>query len=305
MNNNFTNPAIFVQGSSAVLVAETFTANGNYDATTYMADGFSSVEVAVPPPTLTTAALTENGDYTASTYGVDGFSSVIVDVKSTVFKNLIEGIPQSLTAKDFNGATAITSYAFYHMNGITSVVIPNTVTSIGSIAFEECRQIRSIVFEEGSTCELIGDRAFRYCDPRGTLVVPDSCHTVGNNGLSFFNAISFIKIGNGIQTIKAQAFAYDGYMGALKKIVITATEVPTLENSNAFANNAGAPIYVPTPDDYKVATNWVDLQTRIFPLVTSVTDLTNIDPTIYTKACVAGENYAQYAYDGASWAEVV
>jgi len=47
-----------------------------------------------------------------------------------------------------------------------------------------------------------------------------------------------------------------------------ATTPPTLVNINAFGNQNGAPIYVPdeSVDDYKEATNWVDLADRIFPM---------------------------------------
>jgi len=47
-----------------------------------------------------------------------------------------------------------------------------------------------------------------------------------------------------------------------------ATTPPTLANINAFSNQNNAPIYVPdaSVDDYKKATNWVDLASRIFSI---------------------------------------
>ena len=51
-------------------------------------------------------------------------------------------------------------------------------------------------------------------------------------------------------------------------IEIQAITPPTLVGSDAFGNQNNAPIYVPdySVDDYKTATNWVNLADRIFSI---------------------------------------
>ena len=67
------NPAIIIPGGdTAILVSETLTANGEYYASDYSADGFSSVNVQVTPA-LTSVVFATNGTYQASAYNAQGF----------------------------------------------------------------------------------------------------------------------------------------------------------------------------------------------------------------------------------------
>ena len=64
------------------LVQKSITENGVYDPADDEADGYSSVNVVVPPvvPTLISKSITENGDYSAAADEADGYSSVSVNV---------------------------------------------------------------------------------------------------------------------------------------------------------------------------------------------------------------------------------
>ena len=51
------------------------------------------------------------------------------------FKSLVDGSIIEITADMLKGVTSIRNYAFYFLASLTSIEIPNTVTSIGSYAF--------------------------------------------------------------------------------------------------------------------------------------------------------------------------
>ncbi len=59
------------------------------------------------------------------------------------------------------GTKGITGYAFYDCSGLTSVTIPNSVTSIGYKAFYDCTGLTSVTIPNSVTS--IGDWAFGFC----------------------------------------------------------------------------------------------------------------------------------------------
>ena len=59
------------------------------------------------------------------------------------------------------GVTSIGSFAFSWCSGLTSVIIPNSVTSIGDSAFDSCNGLTSITIPNSVTS--IGDYAFSGC----------------------------------------------------------------------------------------------------------------------------------------------
>ena len=65
-------------------------------------------------------------------------------------------------SEDYNGKSyEIYQYAFYYCNRLTSVTIPDNVTSIGDGAFYRCRGLTSITIPNSVTS--IGDSAFYGC----------------------------------------------------------------------------------------------------------------------------------------------
>lgn len=67
-------------GGATVLGNLSITENGQYSASAYSYDGFDTVDVNVPLPTLGSANITANGNYSAHDLGYDGLNSVIVNV---------------------------------------------------------------------------------------------------------------------------------------------------------------------------------------------------------------------------------
>ncbi|MBR3530106.1 MAG: leucine-rich repeat protein [Bacteroidaceae bacterium] len=59
--------------------------------------------------------------------------------------------------------------AFYYCSGLTSIIIPNSVTHIGTYAFEGCSGLTSIVIPNSVT--YIGGGAFSFCSGLTSIVV--------------------------------------------------------------------------------------------------------------------------------------
>lgn len=56
--------------------------------------------------------------------------------------------------------TSISENAFYGKKNLTEVILPSTLKSIGSGAFNNCSALRKVTFAEGSTLQTIGSTAF-------------------------------------------------------------------------------------------------------------------------------------------------
>ena len=71
-----------------------------------------------------------------------------------------------------NSVTSIGDYAFYHCSGLTSVTIGNSVTSIGSNAFYGCNSLASVISKMENPCSIDDDCFNQDVFYNVTLYVP-------------------------------------------------------------------------------------------------------------------------------------
>ena len=127
-----------------------------------------------------------------------------------------------------NSVTSIGNYAFIRCTELTSIEIPNSVTSIGNYAFSECRGLTSIEIPNSVTS--IGNYAFSECRGLTSIVIPDSVTPIGNYAFSCCDNLSSIIISNSVTSIGKSSFSN------CKKLtsVIIGNSVTTIGN-HAFA----------------------------------------------------------------------
>ena len=89
-------------------------------------------------------------------------------------------LPESCNGKNY----MINQYAFYNCESLTSITIPNSVTSIGSYAFYSCNSLTSITFAENSKLMSIGSYAFHSCESLTSITIPDSVTSIGSSAFS-------------------------------------------------------------------------------------------------------------------------
>ena len=75
-----------------------------------------------------------------------------------------------------NSVTSIGDYAFYSCSGITSAIIGSSVTSIGYFAFSNC-SFTSLIIPNSVTS--IGDHAFEGCRSLISITIPESVTRIG------------------------------------------------------------------------------------------------------------------------------
>lgn len=66
-----------------------------------------------------------------------------------------------------NSATSIEALAFYNCSRLSSIIVPNSITSIGINAFNNCSELTSIIIPKGLTA--IQERAFYNCSKLSSI----------------------------------------------------------------------------------------------------------------------------------------
>ena len=126
-----------------------------------------------------------------------------------------------------NTVTSIGSCAFNNTAISGSLAIPNSVTEIGERAFENCRELNSLFLP--SNLKRIENRTFNACGFSGELTIPNSVTEIGEK--AFYNCTRFngtLTLSNKLETIGESAFyGCSGFTGSL-----------TLPNSVTTIGNA-------------------------------------------------------------------
>ena len=115
-------------------------------------------------------------------------------------------IPNSVTLTLSENLTSIGNDSLSYGYGFTGdLVIPDSVTSIGDYAFNDCAFDGSLTI--GNSVTVIGVGAFSYCASlTGSLVIPDSVTTIGDYAFQFCSGCTLLAIGNSVTSIGEAAF---------------------------------------------------------------------------------------------------
>ena len=186
-----------------VYIPSVVTAKFNVTSTsspTQIASGtsnFSKIEIdGVEQPSVTTG-------YTFSTTGEHTVKYTLIDL-TNIGNDAFRGC-SNITSIDIpNGVTSISQYAFYNCSGLTSVTIPDGVTSIGRNAFANCSGMTNIDIPSGVT--IIGWSAFEGCSSLTNIVIPDSITTIGDNVFCACTGLTSIVIPDSVTYIGEEAF---------------------------------------------------------------------------------------------------
>ena len=103
-----------------------------------------------------------------------------------------------------NSVTSIGSLAFYRCSGLTSITIPNSVTTIGEWAFRRCSGLTSITIPNSVTS--IGEFAFEGCSGLTSVTIPNSVTSIEYGAFSGCSGLTSVTIPNSVTSIGGYAF---------------------------------------------------------------------------------------------------
>ena len=103
-----------------------------------------------------------------------------------------------------NNVTSIGDEAFRECKNLTSITIPNSVTSIGGGAFSYCSRLTSVTL--GNSLTSIGDEAFRECIKLTSITLGNSVTSIGGGAFSYCSGLTSVTLGNSVTSIGDEAF---------------------------------------------------------------------------------------------------
>ena len=108
----------------------------------------------------------------------------------------------SITIPD--SVTSIDRYAFSGCSSLTSITIPDSVTYIGDYAFSGCSSLTSITIPDSVT--YIDDKAFYGCSNLTSITIPDSVTSIGDYAFEGCSNLTSITIPDSVTSIGDYAF---------------------------------------------------------------------------------------------------
>jgi PKD repeat protein len=218
-------------GVGATALAWDFGNDGTVDSTeretsnTYDTVGTYSVSLNVSNPwgsdsEVKTAYITVAEPVDNFTYASDGTSVTITGYSGpggdVVIPDTIAGLPVTVISSSVfknvaltsviipDSVTTIGSSAFYGCSGLTSVTLPYSMTTIGSSAFYGCSGLTSLIIPDNVTS--IGSSAFYGCSGLTSLIIPNNVTSIGDSTFYGCSGLTSVIMPDNVTSIGYSAF---------------------------------------------------------------------------------------------------
>jgi hypothetical protein len=116
-----------------------------------------------------------------------------------------------LTRVTLTAVTSIAASAFLNCSGLTSISIPDSVTSLadingGSGVFEGCTSLVDVSFSATSPLTYIGSNTFKNCNVLTKFIIPTNVNTIASSAFINCTNLSSLFIPFSIKTIESPSF---------------------------------------------------------------------------------------------------
>ncbi|MBR6327915.1 MAG: leucine-rich repeat domain-containing protein [Alphaproteobacteria bacterium] len=142
---------------------------------------------------------------TTAPWGTDVQYLVINSGITHLGERAFTGLKDVTTLNIPDTVTSIGWDAFWNMSGVSGdLVVPNSVTSIGDFAFQEMNKVTSLTI--GDSVTSIGEYAFDKMTNLTTLIIPDSVTQIGKQAFKDMTSLETLVIGDSVTSIGKSAF---------------------------------------------------------------------------------------------------
>ena len=204
----------------------------------------------------------------AGDYNGEGSYSGSVVIPPTVIYNGEEYTVRIIGGYAFYGSPDLTSVtmpesvttlkidAFAGCTGLTSITIPNSVTKIDLFVFSACSGLTSVTI--GDNVETIGSYAFAGCSGLTSVTIPNSVKIMENAVFYQCTGLTSVTLGSGLTSIGELVFLSCSNLTSVTSLITDPFEI----NENVFYTDAtsftSATLYVPkgTKEKYEATPAW-------------------------------------------------
>ena len=177
--------------------------------------------------TLTSKGVTANADETTSSL-INKVSDISNSGDDSILASLIDRSIKSVVIPD--SVTSIGASAFSNCLSLVSITIPDSVTSIGKSAFGICPKLKSITIPDGVTT--MEYNVFQECRKLESVTIPNSITTIRSSVFYKCASLEKVTLGEGFNADKLDLSASNRY-----------TREIILQWLNALADRTGQTAY--------------------------------------------------------------
>ena len=160
----------------------------------------------------------------------------IGNATSVNIPSTIQGMPTKEISRDaFGSSSTDIMGTTWRGKPITSVVIPEGITTIPNDCFNSCENLRSVILP--STIVRIGDNAFRGCKSLREISLPEGLTNIGSVAFGGCTALTSINIPDSVTNIGGAAFVGSGLISINWPAKITA--IQSFQDSNFWQTTYG------------------------------------------------------------------
>lgn len=203
------------------------------------------------------------------TYYTSGFTAIEID--GVVQPNVVSGYTfdtfgEHTIKYTLANPISIGDNAFYGCTGLTSVTIPDGVTSIGEFAFYGCHNLASVAIP--NTITSIGYQAFRWCSSLTEMTIPSGVTSISHLVFGNCSGLTSVTIPSGVTSIGSSTFVN---CSGLTSVTVEAITAPSIQ-SNTFQNvktngtltvpigSSGYDVWMGTGDFYLGKYGWAKVE---------------------------------------------
>ena len=160
-----------------------------------------------------------------SLFPKEAFERVTIIDSTSIPSSAFSGCENLTSITIPDSVTSIGDYAFYNCSGLTNITIPDSVTSIGSEAFYNCSSLTSVTIPDSVTS--IEYRAFYGCSGLTSITIPDSVTYIGRGAFYDCGGLTSITIPFVGEKADGTGETHFGYIfgsdvpESLKEVIIT------------------------------------------------------------------------------------